>query len=43
MCPASESSASELIISAVVSSRAKKAVRIPAAMTMRLTRVSAWL
>ena len=43
MCPASESSASELIASAVVSSRTKNAVRIAAAMTIRLTRVSALL
>jgi hypothetical protein len=43
MCPASDNSASELITNAVVSSRAKNAVRIPAAMTIRLTRASAWL
>ena len=42
MCPASASSASELITSAVVSSTMKNAVRI-AAMSIRLTRVSAWL
>ena len=41
MWPASASSASELISSAVVSSRTKKAVRIAAAMTIRLTRASA--
>ena len=40
MWPASASSARELISSAVVSSRTKNAVRIPAAMTIRLTRVS---
>jgi hypothetical protein len=40
MWPASASRAIESIISAVVSSIAKNAVRIAAAMTIRLTRVS---
>ena len=40
MWPASASSAIELISSAVVSSRTKKAVRMAAAMSIRLTRVS---
>jgi hypothetical protein len=41
MWVASASSASELIISAVVSSTTKKTPRIAEAMIMRLTRVSA--
>ena len=41
MCPASASSAIELISSAVVNSRTKKPVRIAAAMSILLTRVSA--
>ena len=45
MWPASASSAIELIHSAVVSSMTKKTARTPAAMIIRLTRVSAppWL